>query len=132
MCATSNSTLSNRKRYYYSLYVISLTPLGYNLGLPRIRYSFLKSNLVSLQILSFKCLLNGFPSLPFANLCKISHIYPLLTKQVAEHHSTSQCIQGSPRHSFFLLTGFASNNPICPTICFITQAPRSFHVFIMV
>ena len=102
-------------------------------GLPGIRYSFLdKSNLVTLQILSSKCFLNGFPSLPFTNLCSLSHIYPLLIKHFAEHHSTSQCIQGSPRHSFFSLTGFASNNPICPTICLMSQVTHSFHVFIMV
>nr|DAL42836.1 MAG TPA_asm: hypothetical protein [Caudoviricetes sp.]DAY87786.1 MAG TPA: hypothetical protein [Caudoviricetes sp.] len=48
MCATSNFTLSNRQRNYCSLYVISFTPLNYNLGLPRIRYSFLCLNFIFL------------------------------------------------------------------------------------
>lgn len=49
MCATSNSTLSNHQRYYYSLYAKSLTPLSCNLGLPRIRYSFLLFKISSKQ-----------------------------------------------------------------------------------
>ena len=49
MCATSSSTLSNHQRYYYSLYAKSFTPLSCNLGLPRIRYSFLSSKISSKQ-----------------------------------------------------------------------------------
>lgn len=53
MCATSNSSLSNHQRYYYSLYAKSLTPLSCNLGLPRIRYSFLSLFIINYLILQF-------------------------------------------------------------------------------
>ena len=70
MCATSNSTLSNRQRYYYSLYAKSFTPLSCNLGLPRIRYSFL-SKISSKQALYPAFINNWSPSLsvPIVRLC---------------------------------------------------------------
>ena len=98
MCATSNSTLSNHQRYYYSLYAKSLTPLSCNLGLPRIRYSLL----LHLQFVSlhhFSCISSSVLSRPrmsyHANATSVRPIMPntmravytTVVKSVILHHS---------------------------------------------
>ena len=98
MCATSNSTLSNHQRYYYSLYAKSLTPLSCNLGLPRIRYSFpLHIQFVSLHHRS--CISSSVLSRPrmsyHANATSVIPIMPntmravhtTVVKSVILHHS---------------------------------------------